>query len=308
MNDSHGRLGRTMLLRLDAGRPLTALSPAWAALCGLLVSSGLRLDERTVVLSVLLLLLVEPLMGGLWELVANPSPALPAGVGEDALTPAPATGGDGVESILPYAQRGSAGHRVLSALARVGARWREQGWQAFAFVINLAFALAVASVLGLALAGIAAAVAVLCARWIWRNNPLAAVWQAVYDLLLPWLMGMAALGQIAEHGLAPHGSGLLLAGIYTVAYLACLALANGVRLPALLALDATQAAVLGILLARQETAAVWLFGLCLVGQLAAHPGLLVGGKATDFLRRAAVYIVLGMIVASIALAPMLAGG
>ena len=71
MNEVEGRLGRALLLRFDAGQPLTALSPAWAALCGLLVSGSMHLDARTLVLSVLLLLLVEPVMGGLWELVVN---------------------------------------------------------------------------------------------------------------------------------------------------------------------------------------------------------------------------------------------
>src|SRR5665647_463306 len=71
MNEVEGRLGRSLLLRFDAGQPLTALSPAWAALCGLFVSGAIRPDARTLVLSVLLLLLVEPMMGSLWEFVVN---------------------------------------------------------------------------------------------------------------------------------------------------------------------------------------------------------------------------------------------
>ena len=209
--------------------------------------------------------------------------------------------------MLPYARPGSAGYRLTSALADGLAGWRDRGWPAVVFVGSLIVALAVASVLGLVLLGVALAVIVLVARLHWRAGGMSLLLQAIYDALLPWLMGIAALGQIAERGPAFYRSGLLLAACYLIVYVECLSLVNGVRLPALIVLDGVQVALLGFLIARQEIPAVWLVGLCLVAQLAAHPAFLGGGSATSYVRRSAVYIVLAMLAAAIALAPTLAG-
>jgi hypothetical protein len=118
-------------------------------------------------------------------------------------------------------------------------------------------------------------------------------------------MGMVALGQVAEMGLSVYRFGLALAALYALAYVACLTLADDGQKTALLVLDGVQLAVLALLLNQQQTLAVWLFGLCLVGQLAAHPGILSGGRGSAYLRRAAPYIVVGMLVAAVALAPTL---
>jgi hypothetical protein len=237
-------------------------------------------------------------------LVANPGPTHPrAGDGDahDIAAPGSETG------ILPYARPGSAAHRLMSVLAGLASGEQQIVLPPLAFVVNLVFALAVATVLGQVILGMLAAFFVLVARLRLRSGTPAIFLQAVYDLLLPWLMGMVVLRETTDNGLAPHSSFLLVA-LYTLVYVACLALSSGARLPALLLLDAVQASVLWMLLARQETVAVWIVGLCLVGQLSAHPGLLAGGDGKDYLRRASVYIVIGMIVAAIAFSPALAGG
>lgn len=301
MNEVEGRLGRALLLRFDAGQPLTALSPAWAALCGLLVSGAMRLDARTLVLSVLLLLLVEPMMGGLWELVVNTS----------AVTDRQeVTGGERETPPLwtfPYMRAGSAGHRLATAAANLVTRWRQRGWDTVACVVTFVFALALGSILGQAVLGVVAAVLALAARLRWQTGMAARLSQTVYDLLLPWLMGMVALGQIAEQGARFYRWGFVLTVLYALAYVACLTLADESETAAVLVLDGAQLAVLALLLNRQQTLAVWLFGLCLVGQLAAHPELLAGGRGAAYLRRSAPYIVVGMLVAAIALAPTLTG-
>ena len=295
MNEVEGRLGRALLLRFDAGQPLTALSPAWAALCGLLFSGGMHLDARTLVLSVLLLLLVEPVMGGLWQLVVN----------TDAVANQPAqmvVAEPELALALPYTRPGSAGYQLAAGITRVLMLWRRHGWDTVAALVTLVFALALGSVLGQALLGVASAVLILLARLHWRTGMMQRVLQTTYDLALPWLMGMVALGQIAEQGQPMDRWGLALAAIYALAYVACTTLADDNQRPALLVLDGAQLVVLALLLNRQQTLAIWLFGLCMVGQLAAHPDLLAGGRGSAYLRRTAPYIVVGMLTAAIALA------
>ncbi len=288
-------------MRFDAGQPLTALSPAWAALCGLFVSGAMRLDVRTLVLSVLLLLLVEPMMGGLWELVVNANAAADQQDVADAehVTPPLWT--------FPYMRTGSAGHRLSTAAAGLVTRWRLRGWDTVACVVTFVFALALGSILGQAVLGVVAAVLVLAARLRWQTGMAARLLQTVYDLLLPWLMGMVALGQIAEQGAPFYRWGFVLTALYALAYVACLLLADEGQTSALFVLDGAQLVVLALLLSRQQTLAVWLFGLCLVGQLAAHPNLIAGGRGAAYLRRSAPYIMVGMLVAAIALSPTLTG-
>jgi hypothetical protein len=305
MNEATGRLGRAVILRLDAGRPLTALSPTWAALAGLLVAGGLRLDQQTLMSGALLWLLVEPLLGGLWQLVSEYAPAGSAaiaqpGFGLEDTTPDAA--------LLPFGRRGSLGQRLASGLRDTIGGWQEQGWPVVSFLLSIAIAVAIASTLGAVMGGVAAAMGILAIRLRWRSGALAAVLQAAYDMAIPWLMGMVVLGRVAEYGWRAYDNGLILAALYTLAYLAALALAHGARLPGVLALDAAQAAVLAIMLSRQEILAVWLFGLCLVGQLAAHPALLAGGTGAAYLRRCSAYVVVGMLIAAAVLSPAVTGG
>ncbi len=295
-------MGRSVLLRLERGQPLTAFSPLWAGLAGLLASGALDWTTHTLVTSILLLLLVEPLMGGLWDLALTPTPAPEP----DAAEADKNGSADEAGFALPYIQPASAAHRLLSALS-AGAGSRVGGSPLVAFAISLALALAVASLLGLALPFLLAALIVLLLRKHWQTGAVALGLGAAYSFLLPWLMGMAALGQMSAGGLLLYRPVLLLALLSTVAYAACLALTSGSRLPALLVLDATQIVVFGLLIMRQEYAALWLAGAGLIGQMAAHPAFLAGGSGGSYVRRAALYLALAILVAAVALAPSLAG-
>lgn len=304
-------LGRAVLLRFDAGHPLTALAPAWAGLCGLLSSGGMHLDQRTIVLTALVVLLVEPLLGGLWDLaVAAPrqqalrQAAHVSGATGDAVAGLSSLV-DAQPPVLPFGRPDSPASRLLSVLSGGGRGLSTTGWPVVAFLLTLGFALAIASLLGPAPVGVAVAVLLLLVRRRWQTGSLSRLVQALYDLALPWLIGMAALGMLAEHGLAPYRDVFVLVALYAVAYASCLALAERTRLPALLALDAVQIAALALLLVRHETLAVWLLGLALIGQLAGHPALLAGGSGAAYLRRSGIYIVAGMLAAAIALTPAL---
>ncbi len=291
-----GSLGR-VALRLEAGQPLPALAPVTAALCGALASGAIAWHERTPVMLLLLLLLVEPLMGGLWAVAFDPRwRADAAGDSNSFQLPA-----------LPYSRPGSAGHRLMSWLSRVVAGWQAgrfaTGWLTIAFAAYLAFALAVGVVLGYVVVAVIAGIVVLAARLIWRTGVLVHVLQALYDVSLPWLMGMAAFGQVEGPVLERYWPALLVLALFTLAYAAGAGLLAGSRLLALLFLDAAQVLVVIFLVSRQQTLAAWLVGICLVGQLAFHPPFVAGGSGQDYLRRVAVFVLVAMLATAMAVAP-----
>ncbi len=188
MTDQPHSLGRILSWRLEARQPLSALSPLWAALCGLLASGGMGWDTHTLLVLVVLVLLVEPLLGGLWDLAFTP----PA----KSTQPPESSASEPVALSLPYQRPGSAADRLLARLADVPGR----GAQPLAFAAVLAFAVAVGAVLNNTLVGVAAAVLVLFLRLLWGRGPLAWVLGGLYHLAIPWLMGMLALGELVERG------------------------------------------------------------------------------------------------------------
>jgi len=297
-------------VRFAAARPLTALAPAWAGLAGLLASGGLQMDLQTVVRSTFVLLLVEPLLGGLWQELA-PAPRTGGGAvhsapdAPEAANPSkgdPPAVSDHAVVVLPFGRPESPASRLIGALAAGRRTMQTTGWP---ILLQTIFAVGVASLLGPAPVAVAAALVLLLARRRWQTGVRAYILHALYDMTLPWLIGLAALGMVAQHGAAPYRDVLALVALSTIVYGACLALAAGQRLPALLVFDAAQAAILALLLVRHETLAVWLVGMCLVSQLTAHPELLAGGDARSFLRRATPFVVAGMLAAAMALSPTL---
>ncbi len=54
-------------------------------------------------------------------------------------------------------------------------------------------------------------------------------------------------------------------------------------------------ALLALLVARFQVWAAWLLGLGVIGQLAMHRALLQGGAGSDYVRRIAPYVLLGMV-------------
>jgi hypothetical protein len=258
----------------------------------------MKLDVFTLDVTILLFLLVEPIMGGLWALALTPSSPSPA---QDE-PPPDALDKPSLARALPLLKAGSAADRVIGGLGVLAAGWQRRGWVVVAFLITLAFALALGAVFGVAIAGVGAAVVVLALRTRLRAGMVAWGLQAIYDVLLPWLMGMVALELAADRGLAVYAPPVAAAALFAVVYLACLALLANQGWPALVVLDGAQLAVLGLLLYQKETLGVWIVGLSLVAQLVVHPWFIKGGDGTGYVRRVAPYIILAMLAAAIALA------
>jgi len=195
----------------------------------------------------------------------------------------------------------------MSWLSRVVAGWRAgrfaTGWLMLAFIAHLGFALAVVVVLGLTVAWVIAGIVLLTAGLISRRGALVHALQAVYDVSLPWLIGMAAFGQREGPMLERYWPALVVVALYTVAYTAGAGLLAGQRLFALLCLDVCQLLVLAFLISRQQTLAAWLVGLCLVGQLAFHPPFVGGGSGHGYMRRVGVFVLVAMVATAIAVAP-----
>lgn len=294
MSEIEQPLGRALLLRLEDARPLSALSPAWAGLGGLLASGSLQPDMQTTVAVVLVVLLVEPVMGGLWRLARDIQ------AGDE-----PASGGESLPAPvhLPYGRAGSAGERLAGWIARQPAAWRRGDGRAA--LVSVALALGIASVLGQAALVILAALAVLALRRRWPSGLPAVALASAYDMLLPWLVGLLALGGVTAQNVRVFAPVLAVAFVYTLVYAGCLALARGRGRGALVVVAAGQATILALLLARHETIAVWLLGLALIGQMTHHATFLREGDGAGCVKRSAVYIAFGMLAAAAALAPQL---
>lgn len=309
MNSADDSLGRSILLRVDVGRSLVAMGPAWGGVCGLLSSGGLALDGRSLLAFVLLLLLAEPLMGGLWTLALESWPSLVWSRSRRRPLRLPA---------LPYGQPGALAPRLLRWLeSTVGgwqAAWPEASQVLLSFVFTLTFYLAIAAVLGVpALLVALAGLAVLILRTRFRAGLPARFLAGLYDLAVPWLLGMAALGRLAPGSLGVYRLALVAVAVYVLVYTAAQALlplpsAAPRFVPALLVLDLAQIALLALLVARFQVWAAWLLGLGVIGQLAMHRALLQGGAGSDYVRRIAPYVLLGMVATAMAVAPVAPGG
>lgn len=114
-------LGPTLTFSLARSRTWLSLGPAWAGLAGAL-SSGAGQFDLTHLLSLLgLWLLVDPILGTLWEL------AVTDGLWRDidqARLPAPPRRG----FFLPYVQPGTPGARLVLHLRRYQRWWQTDYW------------------------------------------------------------------------------------------------------------------------------------------------------------------------------------
>jgi hypothetical protein len=198
-------VGRIIQLRLYPMRPPWSLGAGWAALGGGLAAAGLALTPETLLRLALVWLLADPILGVVWDLGAGPPGASARGLWRrlrDARPPetfAPVR-------LLPYLQPGSPGDRLAWRLGRLRSVWRTRLWpEAGQEMAALATALVLALLLGLALGrGVLALVlASLALSWPAAraapsgDSSRAALWRALGEFGVPWLIGVLALGRLA---------------------------------------------------------------------------------------------------------------
>lgn len=184
------------------------MGPAWAVVAGALILPWGAWDATVLLRVLTALLLADPIWGTFWHNQRHAAPAeLPA-------TAPAAAGGP-----LPYAVPGSPATRLATWLrdnptpAESSPTWHPAaGWPV---ALLLAFLLALP--LGpVALVLTAAAVALSLLRLVWTRHDHAApaVLDASLVVVVPWLLGMAAVGGLAPSGVALAAAfGLLVWGV-----------------------------------------------------------------------------------------------
>jgi hypothetical protein len=236
---------------------------------GGLAAGGFSLSPETLLNLLLVWLLADPLLGVIWDLGAG-SALAPAGRGIWGRLLQPDLPQVAAPVLrLPYTQAGSPGYRLAQRLGQARRWWRETlrpeaGTETASLAAALVLALLLGAVLGrsvLALIAISIAFSWLCAlaekrepgathfgKWVApkigdapgaaadKSGP--AVWRALGEFTIPWLMGASVMGRVS-------GTVILLALCYTVAYFGLIRPARG----------------FGLAAAGQATAAVLLAGL-----------------------------------------------
>jgi hypothetical protein len=188
--------GQTLKVCLSLSGTWFNLGPGWAAMAGLLAMGSLSLSPAALLQLAGLWLLVDPLLGTLWDLAVNQEVWRTA---LQAKLPAPRRRGFS----LPYAQPGSLAGRLVLRLRRYHGWWQDSYWPAFngeliAFGLALLLALLIALLLGGWILGLTlTAVALVLAagsRASTLTGSNSSHGQALVQALLPWLMGLTLGG------------------------------------------------------------------------------------------------------------------
>jgi hypothetical protein len=222
-------VGRITQLRLRPIRPLWSVGPGWAAIGGALASGGFALAPQTLLRLALVWLLVDAVLGVVWDLgaprdqgVGDTSPGGKGGIWSMLLAPrlpdvAPPL------RFLPYTQPASPGQRLAGRLSR----WRRWWQETFAPQVGAEFAALVAALglallLGVILGRNAAALTLLYIALSWlaaltykrdgvASRGVATLWHTLADFGIPWLMGSLVLGR-------PTWVIIALGGCYAITY------------------------------------------------------------------------------------------
>jgi hypothetical protein len=206
--------GHTLKFRLLLSHGWFSLGPGWAAIAGALSTGQGEFNYSHLLQLVGLWLLVDPLLGVLWELAVQQR--LWRRLVEAQLPPAPRYGFS-----LPYAQPGSPGGQFVLYVRRYRLWWQELYWPEFGdqvatFFLSAVLALAIAVALRAAIFWLTALATVLILFVAFKPVALTDTGggrlQTVVQLFLPWLMGILLWSNLTPFSLA-------LAVCYGVVYL-----------------------------------------------------------------------------------------
>ena len=284
--------GYTLKINLSPSRSLLSLGPGWAALAGFL-STGYPTLTWSVVLQIIALwILVDPILGTLWELTVNHR--LWQQIRLAQLPPAPATG-----FTVPYAQTGSIAGRFVVKVRRYRRWWQETGWPEMGDkFVTFCLGIVLALLLGLALTPTIFWLVVLAVGLTVLTGPTTSNLstggggriQSVVQFLLPWLMGVL---------LAPNPSLVSVAAAicYWVVYLGGLRMLGGHRRAEWLFFGG-QLALVVLLLALHLLPGAAILIVFLAAQLFIRTTF---KQPADLLRKVQPFLVIGLIVAAVLL-------
>ena len=291
----HKPFGYTLKINLSLTRSLFNLGPGWAALAGFVSTGYSSLDLSTLLQIIALWILVDPLLGTLWELTVNYR--LWQQIRLAQLPPAPATG-----FTIPYAQTGSVAGRFVLKTRRYRAWWQETGWPEVGDKIVTFFLGSVLALLvGMALAPTIFWLVVLAVGLTLLTGPTTADLstsgggriQSIVQLLLPWLMGVLLALPTPDLPLIS----VLAAICYWATYLGGLRMLGHHRRAEWLFFGG-QVVLVVLLLTLRLLPGAAILTVFLVTQLLFRTGI---NQPSILLRKAQPFLVIGLIVAAVSL-------
>ncbi len=282
--------GYTLKITLSPSRAWLSLGPGWAALAGVLASGFLPLSFMTLVQVVSLWILVDPILGTLWEFVVQQE--LWRQIVHAQLPAAPARG-----FLIPYAQPGSAAGRLVLRARGYRLWWQQTYWPAFGDkLVTVGLGIIIALFIGYtlhpsifwltALSVGLTLVAGLSSPEL--SRPGGGRTQSVVQFLLPWGMGMVLFPNPALASLGP-------AFCFWAVYLGGLRMLGGHRRAGWLYFLG-QVAVILLLLALQHFPGAAIVAALFVAQRLIKTTF---SEPANFLGKAQPYLVIALLVAGI---------
>jgi len=255
------------------------------------VASGwLTLTGQNLLFLLVALFLADALWGTLWYLIAERdwfvSSPWPSQAQEFSLT------------VLPYTTPGSPSHRLGRRLAW----WRTVFWPRLGsallgLAVVLPLTLILAIILGqrvIILTTAALAIMVLALLRARRHSAPPLSLRAILEMGFAWLVGHTAFAPLTLWS-------FLLATCYTVAYHNCLTLAQDSGKRSLTLLRVSQAAVIASLIFLRQPVIAGVAGLLLLPQMLLQPFLGRGGVELWYLQRTRPFLMVGMLLAALAI-------
>jgi hypothetical protein len=287
---------RPHLVRLAfrPGSSLAWVGPILAVFAGALASHRLELDAASLLTLVLALLLADPLLGGLWNVLMSTDWAAPWRESASQATLPPQ---------LPHTVAGSPAHRLSVWLARLVGNGLEQSPRGILVPLSeagfyLVSASALAAVLGAPVMLVVVAAFLLAVTHVQlgaggqRHRWL----ETVYSFAVPWLVGYGAFGALPVDAQVVALVALTLGLAVTVAYHGYRMLATGGFVPgALLALDLGQVLAVLVLVVALHPWQAGLAGLLLVAQALWQPRLWRERDAVAYARETQGFLALAML-------------
>jgi hypothetical protein len=300
-------VGHITQFRLRPIRPLWSVGPGWAAIGGAIASGGFALTPQTLLNLVLTWLLVDAVLGVVWDLgVGNTTPGGKGGIWSALLT---AHLPDSAPTLrfLPYTQPDSPGRRLAERLSCWRRWWQETfSPQAGAEFAALVAALGLALLLGAILGRDALALTLLSIVLSWlaafahkseraTSQSVATLWTTLGSFGIPWLLGSLVLGR-------PTWFVIALGGCYAITYFGLVHQAAQAA-PSFRLIGASQAAAVFLLVGLRYPLAAGAAAILLLPQwglaiwAADHPT-----TRGAFLRSIQPFVVLSLLVAAWAVA------
>ncbi len=282
--------GHTVKFTFSRSRTWLSPGPGWAAIAGALSSGYLDLSVSTLLQLVSLWLLVDPILGTLWDLAVRQR--LWRRITRARL-PLPPTRG----FILPYAQPGSIAGHVVLLIRRYRLWWAQSYWPVFGGeVITFGVGLVLALLLGLVynstlfwLVVLTISLTILAGL---SSSDLSKSGggrlQSIVQFLLPWSIGAFIWPPVT---FLP----LVLGLCYWLVYLGGLRMLGSHRRAETL-FFLGQVAVILLLLAFRLLPGATILSVLLFTQLLIK---IKFSQPADFLRKVQVYLVLGLVVAGL---------